>query len=219
VAGSRQLETVRELKQAVRELTLTAQALDRAISACLEEDDDMARMYLTRLHHAEARRREDGQNPASPKLSFAASGEEQDDHEEVEMLLESYAQEVGSTLGALDAVTYSIESTEKFVSFRLDSARNRLLKVDVLAGILAAIFGAAAFVVGVFGMNFKTPLFDDEEDRFGLTEGTLFNIVIFSLLFLLLTACAGTYFFFTTTTCCTFNSLRRNGKLRRTDYL
>jgi hypothetical protein len=47
VAGSRQLETVRELKQAVRELTLTAQALDRAISACLDEDDDMARMYLT----------------------------------------------------------------------------------------------------------------------------------------------------------------------------
>eukprot|EP00962_Isochrysis_galbana_P055107 scaffold26794_cov129-Isochrysis_galbana.AAC.2 len=221
VAGSRQLETVRELKQAVRELTLTAQALDRAIGACLEEDDDMARMYLTRLHHAEARRRDDGMGevPTSPKLSFAMPGEDQDDHEEVEMLLESYAQEVGSTLGALDAVTYSIESTEKFVSFRLDSARNRLLKVDVLAGILAAIFGAAAFVVGVFGMNFKTPLFDDEEDRFGLTEGTLFNIVIFSLLFLLLTACAGTYFFFTTTTCCTFNSLRRNGKLRRTDYL
>jgi hypothetical protein len=95
VAGSRQLETVRELKQAVRELTLTAQALDRAIDACLYEDDDMARMYLTKLHHAEARRREDGEGSSSPKLSVQLPhGEDPDDHEEVEMLLESYAQEV-----------------------------------------------------------------------------------------------------------------------------
>jgi hypothetical protein len=227
VAGSRQLETVRELKQEVRELTLTAQALDGAIEACLEEDEDMARMYLTRLHHAEpaVRRREDGvgEGHAPLKVSFGLSGEEQDDHEEVEMLLESYAQEVGSTLGALDAMTYSIESTEKFVSFRLDSARNRLLKVDVFAGILAAIFGAGAFVTGVFGMNFKTPLFDEEEDRFGLTEGTFFNVVIVSLAFLLLAACMGTYFFFTSTGCYTFESvsLQRGGKVlrRRTDHL
>jgi hypothetical protein len=220
VAGARQLETVRELKQAVRELTLTAQALDRAIGACLEEDDDMARMYLTRLHHAEVRRRDDsGQNPASPKLSFGMSGEERDDHEEVEMLLESYAQEVGSTLGALDAITYSIESTEKFVSFRLDSARNRLLKVDVLGSILAAIFGAGAFVAGIFGMNFETPLFDEEKDKYGLTEGTLFNIVTISLFFLLLAACVGIYFFFSTGVCCSLDVLKGGeSKSRRADY-
>jgi Mg2+ and Co2+ transporter CorA len=90
--------------------------------------------------------------------------------------------------------------------------------VDVLAGMLAAIFAAAAFVAGVFGMNFKTPLFDEEEDKFGLTEGTLFNIVIFSLLFLLLAACTGTYFFFSTTKCCSFDFLRRGSKAGRTDY-
>lgn len=224
VAGSRQLETVRELKQSVRELTLTAQALDRAIGACLDEDDDMARMYLTRLHHAEApRRREDGsfEGSISPKLGLNLPGEEQDDHEEVEMLLESYAQEVGSTLGALDAITYSIETTEKFVSFRLDSARNRLLKVDVLAGILAAIFGAAACIASVFGMNFKTPLFDNEEKDFGLTEGTLFNIVVASVVLLLFAACIGTYFFFFTnnTWCCRWDCFRRyGGKMRSTDF-
>eukprot|EP00966_Prymnesium_polylepis_P336541 7391624-Prymnesium_polylepis.1 len=54
-------------------------------------------------------------------------------HEEVEAMLESYVQEVGSTITATEALAYSIESSEKFVAFRLDSARNRLLKVEVLA--------------------------------------------------------------------------------------
>jgi len=177
VAGSKQLEAVRELKQEVRELSLTAQALDRAIDACLDDDEDMARMYLSRLHSA-AR----GVAPAPPQTALrrrateetlakfssatpmqtppphtplpagslrqvgrsasllssgGAEGDEEDleEHEEVEMLLESYAQEVGSTLGALEAIAYSIESTEKFVSFRLDSARNRLLKAPDLAEV------------------------------------------------------------------------------------
>jgi hypothetical protein len=155
------------------------QALDRALGDCLDEDGDMARMYLSRLHTADAplpRRREESaesllQSPMAPHspgrgAAAAVPEDEPDEHEEVEMLLESYAQEVarlktaharprppmpahslrlppaytlppthlhsqvGSTLGALEALAYSIESTEKFVSFRLDSARNRLLKVE-----------------------------------------------------------------------------------------
>jgi len=142
---------VRELKQEVRELSLTAQALDRAIDACLDDDEDMARMYLSRLHSA-AR----GVAPAPPQTALrrrateetlakfssatpmqtppphtplpagslrqvgrsasllssgGAEGDEEDleEHEEVEMLLESYAQEVGSTLGALEAIARSTE--------------------------------------------------------------------------------------------------------------
>lgn len=208
VAGSRQLESVFELKQAVRELTLTAQALDRALGDCLDEDGDMARMYLSRLHTADAplpRRREESaesllQSPMAPHspgrgAAAAVPEDEPDEHEEVEMLLESYAQEVGSTLGALEALAYSIESTEKFVSFRLDSARNRLLKVDVLAGILAAMFGCSSFVVGIFGMNLRNPIFEPGWES-GLGDGTLFNIVVTVICLVLLLSCAGTYFFF-----------------------
>ena len=50
-------------------------------------------------------------------------------HDEVEVLFESYLQEVVSSLSALEALRFSIDNTEKFVSFRLDSARNRLLKI------------------------------------------------------------------------------------------
>jgi Mg2+ and Co2+ transporter CorA len=88
----------------------------------------------------------------------------------------------------------------------------------VLAGMLAAIFGCAAFVAGVFGMNFKTPLFDAEAEEFGYTEGTLFNIVTITLLILLLTAGLGTYCFFSTAKCFSLGFLRRGGKSRRDEY-
>lgn len=76
------------------------------------------------------------------------------------MLLESYLQEVGATVAELEVLTYGIESTEKFVSFRLDSARNRLLKVDVLATASATALGLGQLVSGIFGMNLPTKLFD-----------------------------------------------------------
>ena len=95
---------------------------------------------------------------------------------------------------ALEATAYEIDTTEKFVSFRLDSARNRLLKVDVLAGILASIFGAGAFVASVFGMNFKTPIFDEKEP-YGIHEGTLFNVTIVTLGIFVVLSFVGLYMF------------------------
>mmetsp|Transcript_32584 Transcript_32584/g.75998 ORF Transcript_32584/g.75998 Transcript_32584/m.75998 type:complete len:141 (-) Transcript_32584:43-465(-) len=130
-------------------------------------------MYLTRLHFA------------SPTEAGA-----KEEHEEAECLLESYLQEIGSVLGAVEVLEYNIESTEKFVSFRLDSARNRLLKVDVLATTTAAIFALGSFAVGVFGMNLQHPLFVDEAYSNGnsfylaLAMVLLLMVLLFVMLFL-----------------------------------
>ena len=56
-----------------------------------------------------------------------------------------------SSLSALEALRFSIDNTEKFVSFRLDSARNRLLKVDVIATASATALGVGQLVSGIFG--------------------------------------------------------------------
>ena len=50
-------------------------------------------------------------------------GRAEPEHEEVELLLENYAQELGASISLLELLSYSIESDEKFVSYRLDSAR------------------------------------------------------------------------------------------------
>ena len=82
----------------------------------------------------------------------------------MELLLESYLQEVGATVAELEVLTYGIEGTEKFVSFRLDSARNRLLKIDVIATAISMTMGIGAVVTGVFGMNLKFPQYIHRED-------------------------------------------------------
>ena len=151
VAGARQLDHVRELKQAVHELLVQSQAFEEALREVLEEDEDMAAMYLTRRSELGAVWGGGGGDAANPATA---------DHEEVELLLESYLQEVGATVAELEVVTYAIEGTEKFVSFRLDSARNRLLKFDVIATASATALGVGQLISGIFGMNLPTSLND-----------------------------------------------------------
>ena len=68
------------------------------------------------------------------------------------------------------------------MSFRLDSARNRLLKVDVLATMCAALFGIGSFVGSMFGMNLQTPWFVDDE----YADGSSFNAVCLGCIFFIL---------------------------------
>lgn len=172
VAGSRQLDHVRQLKQSVRELLVQSQALEEALRGVLDEDEDMEAMYLTRRHLA----------VLEPLVER--------EHEEVELLLESYLQEVGATVSELDVLTYAIEGTEKFVSFRLDSARNRLLKVDVIATASATALGVGQLVSGIFGMNLPTSLFDPDiagdDATFVATASVTVAIVCVLILLLLL---------------------------------
>jgi hypothetical protein len=46
-----------------------------------------------------------------------------------------------------------IEATEDLLKFKLDRARNRLITIDVMFGIVAMWLGANAVVGGYFGMN------------------------------------------------------------------
>ena len=172
VAGARQLEQVRQLKQSVRELLVQSQALEEALRGVLDEDEDMEAMYLTRRHLA----------VLEPLVER--------EHEEVEMILESYLQEVGATVAELEVLTYGIEGTEKFVSFRLDSARNRLLKVDVIATATATALGFGQMVSGIFGMNLPLKIFDPDyaggDTAFVVVAGVTAFIVVLMIVFLLL---------------------------------
>ena len=181
VAGAKQLDHVRQLKQGVRELLVQSQAFEEALREVLEEDEDMAAMYLTR--------RALGGGDAGVHVG----GGEHDggaDHEEVELLLESYLQEVGATVAELEVLTYGIDGTEKFVSFRLDSARNRLLKFDVIATASATALGVGQLISGLFGMNLPTSLFDpdvtEDDTAFVVVASATVTLVLVLILLLLL---------------------------------
>jgi hypothetical protein len=124
----------------------------------LEEDEDMARMYLTKQHHEEVRASDEVPTPS--RRGGGGRDWAAEPHEEVELLLENYAQELGAAIALLELLSYSIESDEKFFSYRLDAARNRLLKVDVMATIGATAMGAGSMAASILGMNLETPIFE-----------------------------------------------------------
>lgn len=86
-------------------------------------------------------------------------------HEEVELLFESYLNAFSSLQAALETVEYSIDSSERFVAQRLSSQRNGLLRMDVTFTVITAAISLCSFVTGMFGMNLSSGLEEQVRPR------------------------------------------------------
>ncbi|GAB7346633.1 hypothetical protein MBLNU459_g1770t1 [Dothideomycetes sp. NU459] len=115
-----------------------------AIDDLLEADDDLASMYLTEK----------------------ASGKErpEDDHTEVEMLLESYHKVCDEIVQVSGNLVSNIRNTEEIVKAILDANRNSLMLLDLRFTILTLGIGVGTFFAGLYGMNLKNFI---EESDFG----------------------------------------------------
>ena len=130
-----------------------------AIEELLEADDDLAAMYLTEKKHDLFR------------------GE--DDHTEVEMLLESYhkiCDEVAQEAGSLVS---SIRNTEEIVRAILDANRNALMLLDLKFSIGTLGLAMGTFLAGLYGMNLENFI---EETNWGFSAVTgvsfFFSLVV-----------------------------------------
>ncbi|CAK9186836.1 unnamed protein product [Ilex paraguariensis] len=181
------LEGVRRLKSRLVALTRRVQKVRDEIEQLMDDDGDMAEMYLT-----EKKRRMESSPygdqsgmgyssaPVSPvssppdgrklerNLSIARSRHDSmrstesvaESIEELEMLLEAYFVVIDSTLNKLTSLKEYIDDTEDFINIQLDNVRNQLIQFELLlttATFVVAIFGVVA---GIFGMNFAIPMFD-----------------------------------------------------------
>ncbi|PNT15316.1 hypothetical protein POPTR_010G077900v4 [Populus trichocarpa] len=145
--SSRNLDRVRKLKSAMTRLTARVQKVRDELEQLLDDDDDMADLYLSRkLAGASSPvSGSGGANwfPASPtigsKISRASRvslatvrGDENDvenDVEELEMLLEAYFMQIDSTLNKLTTLREYIDDTEDYINIQLDNHRNQLIQV------------------------------------------------------------------------------------------
>ncbi|KAI9730144.1 MAG: magnesium ion transporter [Claussenomyces sp. TS43310] len=115
-----------------------------AIDELLEADDDLAAMYLTEKSHDLTR------------------GE--DDHTEVEMLLEAYHKICDEIVQASGNLVSNIRNTEEIVKAILDANRNSLMLLDLKFSIGTLSLSSAGFIAALYGMNLKNFL---EETDFG----------------------------------------------------
>ncbi|RRT36166.1 hypothetical protein B296_00035957 [Ensete ventricosum] len=167
------LERVRRLKSRLLALTRRVQKVRDEIEQLMDDDGDMAEMYLTEKKISvsapvspvssppESRRLEKALSLARSRHdSMKSSSSTTESIEELEMLLEAYFVVIDSTLNKLTSLKEYIDDTEDFINIQLDDVRNQLIQFELLlttATFVVAIFGVVA---GIFGMNFEIALFD-----------------------------------------------------------
>lgn len=160
--SGKKLEELRLLKQKLSHLRSRSVTVQDLLEKLLDEDDDMANMYLTEKHTKDGARN---------------SG----DHDEVEMLLEAYLQGVDDIVNQTTLLSDAIEDTEDLVMIHLDTLRNRLLSVELGLSVVSMTFGVGSVVSGIFGMNLPIALFDEGTSP-AWFAGVSVGIVLFIIL-------------------------------------
>eukprot|EP00191_Tetraselmis_sp_GSL018_P021957 CAMPEP_0177621368 /NCGR_PEP_ID=MMETSP0419_2-20121207/27546_1 /TAXON_ID=582737 /ORGANISM="Tetraselmis sp., Strain GSL018" /LENGTH=644 /DNA_ID=CAMNT_0019121277 /DNA_START=295 /DNA_END=2232 /DNA_ORIENTATION=+ len=84
------------------------------------------------------------------------------DIEGVEALLEAYFMQVDFSMSRLVILKERIDDTEDLINIELDSRRNELVALEVILTTLTLIFSIISSVGGIFGMNLKSGIEEDE---------------------------------------------------------
>ncbi|TQD85448.1 hypothetical protein C1H46_028971 [Malus baccata] len=165
--SSRNLDRVRKLKSGMTRLTARVQKVRDELEQLLDDDDDMADLYLSRkLAGASSPVSDTGPSnwyPASPtigsKISRASRASivtirgDENDVEELEMLLEAYFMQIDGTLNKLATLREYIDDTEDYINIQLDNHRNQLIQLELFLSSGTVCTSIFALVTGIFGMN------------------------------------------------------------------
>lgn len=136
-----------------------ARLVRNALEELLEADDDLSAMYLT--EKAEGKTRED------------------EDHTEVEMLLESYHKVADEIVQAAENLVSSIRNTEEIVKAILDANRNSLMLLDLKFSISTLSITAGTFVAALYGMNLKNFIEESDFGFYGISAWcTVFGVMV-----------------------------------------
>ncbi|KAH9785546.1 Magnesium transporter [Citrus sinensis] len=150
--SSRNLDRVRKLKSAMTRLTNRVQKVRDELEQLLDDDDDMADLYLSRKLAVASSPVSGSGAPHwflnSPTIGSKISRtisrgsmettQEENDVEELEMLLEAYFMQIDGTLNKLST---------------LDNHRNQLIQLELFLCSGTVCLSVYSLVAAIFGMN------------------------------------------------------------------
>jgi magnesium transporter len=126
-----------------------------AIDDLLEADDDLAAMYLTDKAKGIER--------------------EEDNHEEVELLLESYHKVADEIAQVSSNLVSAIRNTEEIVRAILDANRNSLMLLELKVSIGTMGISVGMFIAALYGMNLENFI---EETNWGFAGVSGISFVV-----------------------------------------
>ncbi|XP_062200394.1 putative magnesium transporter MRS2-G [Phragmites australis] len=183
--STRNLERVRSLKSDLTRLLARVQKVRDEIEHLLDDNEDMAHLYLTRKQvqnqQVEAIMSSAASNSIVParaslarlnssfwhSVSIATSMHLDNDVEDLEMLLEAYFMQLDGIRNRILSVREYIDDTEDYVNIQLDNQRNELIQLQLTLTIASFGIAANTFIVGAFAMNIPSSLYN-------ITDGSLF---------------------------------------------
>jgi len=134
-------ENVLRHRNVLSQLGKEAQKVHAALLQVWESDDDMASMYLT-------------------VKATTGHSRRVDQHEEVEILLETYIRQIGNIVSEITQLQHEIVATDEFLTIQLDSVRNKIMRLNLILSIGTLTTTLCSVIVGIFGMNLISTLED-----------------------------------------------------------
>lgn len=138
--SNEQLERLRLYEQQLNHFFARVRKVQSAIQTVLDEDEDMAEMYLT----------EKRKTPGVTRNAL--------DHDEAEMLLENYLQTVDDLTNRAGLLNQAIDDTENLIEIHLDTMQNSVLLVDLMISAISTTLSFGALMTAIFGMNLPLPV-------------------------------------------------------------
>ncbi|KAL3493160.1 hypothetical protein BJX62DRAFT_201012 [Aspergillus germanicus] len=127
------LRTTLELKRKLTSIEQRARQIQTMSREILNEDEDMANMYLTDKH------------AGKPRAVH--------DHQSVEYLFEAYFKASDTIAGQAASLISRIRRTEETVQYTLSVRRNQIMVLEARLEILMLALAGATLVAGWYGMN------------------------------------------------------------------
>ncbi|CAN6859738.1 hypothetical protein HID58_049831 [Brassica napus] len=191
--SSGNLDRVRKLKSATTRLTARVQKVRDELVHLLDDDDDMADLYLSRkLSCACSMASSPNFYLTSPTIgskisraSVATVREDENDVEQLEMLLEAYFMQIDSTLNKLTTLREYVQDTDDYISIQMDNRRNELIQLEVVLGSGTVCSAFYSLVAGIFGMNIPYTWNDNHGYMFKWVCIVTGAICVFSLVFIM----------------------------------
>ncbi|KAH9685334.1 Magnesium transporter MRS2-4 [Citrus sinensis] len=158
--STKNLEHVRSLKSNLTRLLARVQKVRDEIEHLLDDNEDMAHLYLTRRRiqnqQAEALPGPAASNSIVPKashlrrLSSNRSGSL------------AYFMQLDGTRNKILSVREYIDDTEDYVNIQLDNQRNELIQLQLILTIASFAIAANTLIAGIFGMNIPCQLYETD---------------------------------------------------------
>ncbi|XP_073142546.1 magnesium transporter MRS2-I-like isoform X5 [Henckelia pumila] len=152
---------------------LTTQVRDE-IEQLLDDDDDMADLYLSRKSTSASPyssasgygigkwRSIDEDDPLTMGFInntavMTSTSHPENNVEELEMLLEAYFIQIESTMNKLSTLREYIDDTEDYINIQLDNHRNQLIQLELFLSSGTVCLCVYSLVAAIFGMNIQYP--------------------------------------------------------------